>query len=83
MDYALARAGDIPPLQLMHMNIPDPRTPAGIKGMSEGGTMGAAGALMNAVNDALAQRGVRLDKPPATPARIWAALQGGAGLRRT
>jgi carbon-monoxide dehydrogenase large subunit len=65
------------------MNIPDPRTPAGIKGMSEGGTMGAAGALMNAVNDALAQRGVRLDKPPATPPRIWAALQGGAGLRRT
>jgi carbon-monoxide dehydrogenase large subunit len=43
--------------------------------MAEGGTMGGIGALMNAVNDALAQAGAHLERQPATPARIWAALQ--------
>jgi len=76
MDYAIGRAADLPALELLHRNIPDPRTPAGIKGMSEGGTMGGAGALMNAVNDALAQVGRRLARPPASPARLWAALRG-------
>ena len=78
MDYAIGRAADLPALELLHRNIPDPRTPAGIKGMSEGGTMGGAGALMNAVNDALAQVGRRLASPPASPARLWAALHGRA-----
>jgi carbon-monoxide dehydrogenase large subunit len=76
MDYAIARADDLPDFELRHHDTPSPRTPAGIKGMAEGGTMGAIGALMNAVNDALARRGARLDSQPATPARLWAALHG-------
>lgn len=76
MDYAIARAADLPFFVLSHHDTPNPRTPAGIKGMAEGGTMGGIGALMNAVNDALRQAGVRLDSQPATPAHIWAALQG-------
>ncbi len=75
MDYALARADDLPGFELLHMDTPSPRTPAGIKGMAEGGVMGAIGAVMNAVNDALAQRGARLDSQPASAARIWAALR--------
>ncbi|OYV68973.1 MAG: hypothetical protein B7Z74_08085 [Deltaproteobacteria bacterium 21-66-5] len=75
MDYALARAGDLPGFELRHMNTPTPRTPAGIKGMAEGGVLGAIGALMNAVNDALAQAGARLDAQPASPPRVWAALR--------
>ncbi len=74
MDYAMARADDLPDFQLVHCDMPTPRTPAGIKGMSEGGVMGGIGALMNAVNDALAQRGTRLEGQPASAARIWAAL---------
>lgn len=74
MDYAIARADDLPTFALRHHDTPSPRTPAGIKGMAEGGTMGAIGALMNAVNDALARAGTRLESQPATPARIWAAL---------
>ena len=77
MDYAIARADDLPAFQLVHCDMPTPRTPAGIKGMSEGGVMGAIGAVMNAVNDALAQRGTRLDGQPASAPRIWAALQAG------
>ena len=80
MDYAIARADDLPAFELLHEDRPSPGNPAGIKGMSEGGTMGGIGALLNAVNDALAQAGARLDAQPATPARIWEALQ--AALRR-
>ena len=75
MDYAIARASDLPCFEFSHHDTPSPRTPAGIKGMAEGGTMGGIGALMNAVNDALAQVGARLQSQPATPARIWAALR--------
>jgi len=75
MDYAVARADDLPAFDLLECDTPNPRAPAGIKGMAEGGTMGAIGALMNAVNDALAQVGARLDSQPTTPARIWAALR--------
>jgi carbon-monoxide dehydrogenase large subunit len=76
MDYAIARAEDLPDFELRHHDTPSPRTPAGIKGMAEGGVMGAIGAVMNAVNDALARRGAGLVSQPATPARIWAALHG-------
>ena len=75
MDYAIARAGDLPAFELSHHDTPSPGTPAGIKGMAEGGTMGGIGALMNAVNDALARAGARLESGPATPAQIWAALR--------
>jgi carbon-monoxide dehydrogenase large subunit len=79
MDYAIARADDLPGFEISHHPTPAIGIPAGIKGMAEGGTMGGIGAVMNAVNDALAQRGVRLERQPATPARIWAALRRGAG----
>jgi aerobic carbon-monoxide dehydrogenase large subunit len=82
MDYAIARADDLPEFDVAHHDTPSPRTPAGIKGMAEGGTMGGIGALMNAVNDALAQAGgggARLESQPATPARIWRALRDAAG----
>lgn len=75
MDYAIARAADLPAFDIRHHDTPSPSTPAGIKGMAEGGTMGGIGALMNAVNDALARAGARLDSQPATPQRIWQALR--------
>ncbi|MGH7084724.1 MAG: xanthine dehydrogenase family protein molybdopterin-binding subunit [Acetobacteraceae bacterium] len=81
MDYALARAEDLPAFELIRMDRPSPLTPAGIKGMAEGGALGAVGALMNAVNDALAQAGARLASQPANPERIWRALRGEASPR--
>lgn len=75
MDYAIARAADLPAFDVLHHDTPSPSTPAGIKGMAEGGTMGGIGALMNAVNDALSRAGARLDSQPATPQRIWQALR--------
>ena len=57
------------------MHTPNRRTPAGIKGMAEGGVMGAIGALTNAVNDALAPFNVWVDRQPLTPQAIRALLR--------
>jgi len=76
MDYALIRASDMPGITLLHMNTASPHTLAGIKGMAEGGVLGAVGAVMNAVNDALGQIGRRIADQPVTAERVWAALRG-------
>ena len=55
MDYAIARADDLPVIEIVPCNRPNSLTPAGLKGMSEGGVMGAIGALSNAISDALSQ----------------------------
>ena len=54
-------------------------TACGIKGVGEAGTVGALAAGMSAVMDALAQAGVESFVMPATPERVWRALQQVAG----
>ena len=66
-DYLVATAHDIPHMELIPMHTPNSATPAGIKGMAEGGVMGSIGALTNAVNDALAHLGVTVNQQPLTP----------------
>lgn len=75
-DYLLPTACEIPPIEIVAMNTPNRRTPAGLKGMSEGGVMGAIGAVCNAVNDALAPFGVWADRQPLTPDYLRALLRG-------
>ena len=57
------------------MHTPNRRTPAGIKGMAEGGVMGATGAVGNAVNDALAPFGMVASAQPFSPDRLRALLR--------
>jgi carbon-monoxide dehydrogenase large subunit len=57
---------------------PTPRNPLGVKGVGEAGTIGALPAVMNAVNDALAQMGAAQIEMPATPEKVWRALQARA-----
>ncbi|MDP3519694.1 MAG: xanthine dehydrogenase family protein molybdopterin-binding subunit [Hydrogenophaga sp.] len=66
-DYLVATAHEIPSIELIPMHTPNRATPAGIKGMAEGGVMGAIGALSNAVGDALSHLGVVVDRQPLTP----------------
>jgi carbon-monoxide dehydrogenase large subunit len=66
-DYLVATAHELPDFEILHMHTPNRSTPAGIKGMAEGGVMGAIGALMIAVNDALAPFGIVADRQPLTP----------------
>jgi carbon-monoxide dehydrogenase large subunit len=64
MDYALPKAGDVPSFEIGHLETPSPTMPGGIKGMGEGGTIGAPAALGNAVADAVAPLGVAVTALP-------------------
>src|SRR5438132_5384732 len=70
MDYALPTAGDVPSFELGHLETPSPTMPGGIKGMGEGGTIGAPAALANAVADAVAPLGVTITALPIVAERL-------------
>jgi len=78
MDYAMPRADDVPSFTLDACATPCTHNPLGVKGCGEAGAIGAPAAVMNAVHDALASRGVSHVEMPASPARVWAALQAAA-----
>ncbi len=75
MDYAMPRAGDLPMIGFATHSVPTKRNPLGMKGCGEAGTVGALGAISNAVLDALAARGVTHIDMPFTPNRVWGWLQ--------
>ncbi|PJF08758.1 xanthine dehydrogenase family protein molybdopterin-binding subunit [Pseudorhodobacter sp. MZDSW-24AT] len=75
MDYAMPRASDLPMFAFVSEPVPSVLNPLGMKGCGEAGTVGALGAISNAVRDALAVRGVQRVDMPFTPARIWHWLQ--------
>ena len=79
MDYAIARAADLPSIEIIPCNKPNRLTPAGLKGMAEGGVMGAIGALSNAICDALAPFSATAADQPFTPERLMRWIRQGAG----
>ena len=79
MDYALPRAADLPALVVdIKDDVPCQTNPLGIKGAGEAGAVGAPPAVINAVVDALSDLGVHHIDMPATPEKIWRAIQGAA-----
>src|SRR5581483_56236 len=72
MDYAVAKAGDLPPFDTGHTETPSPRTALGVKGIGESATIGSTPAIANAVLDALAPLGVQDLDVPLTPDAIRA-----------
>jgi carbon-monoxide dehydrogenase large subunit len=75
MDYQLLRAEDLPPVRLETRAVPTSVNPLGVKGVGEAGTVGSLVATINAICDALSCLGIRHIEMPATPARVWAAIQ--------
>jgi aerobic carbon-monoxide dehydrogenase large subunit len=75
MDYQMPRAADIPPVRLETRAVPTAVNPLGVKGVGEAGTVGSLVATINAICDALSPLGIRHIEMPATPARVWAAIQ--------
>jgi carbon-monoxide dehydrogenase large subunit len=75
MDYALPRADDLPTFKVSHTVTPCTHNPLGAKGCGEAGAIGAPAAVMNAVMDALAPVGVTHLDMPASPHRVWQAIQ--------
>jgi carbon-monoxide dehydrogenase large subunit len=74
MDYAMPRAADVPSFVLEDHPSPATTNPLGVKGCGEAGCAGALTSIMNAVIDALSDRGIRHVDMPLTPASIWQAL---------
>ncbi len=77
MDYAVARAEDLPPLEFARTETPSPVNPMGVKGVGEAGTIGSTPSIVNAVVDALAPFGVKHIDMPLKPEKIWRLCQGG------
>ena len=67
MDYLVPTFTDVPPIDVISIETPSPFTVGGIKGMGEGGQIAAPAAVANAVADALAPFGARVEKLPLTP----------------
>jgi carbon-monoxide dehydrogenase large subunit len=76
MDYFPPTAADLPPVELLHTEVPSPVTPFGIRGVGEVGTIPPGAAVANAICDALADFDVELSALPITPEAVWRALSG-------
>ena len=77
MDYAMPRATDISAVEVKSNPVPTKTNPLGVKGAGEAGCVGALPAVANALVDALSPLGVRHIEMPATPERLWRAMQNG------
>jgi aerobic carbon-monoxide dehydrogenase large subunit len=75
MDYGMPRADDFCNFDISANVVPTGRNPLGVKGVGEAGTVGAMPAVMNAINDALNRAGAPAIEMPATPQKVWNALQ--------
>ena len=75
MDYAMPRASDLPSYRTELSEIPSVTHPLGIRPAGEGGTVPALAVIINAIVDALSDLGVRHIEMPATPERVWKAIQ--------
>jgi carbon-monoxide dehydrogenase large subunit len=73
MDYTMPRAHDFPSFKLGFTETKCPSNPLGVKGCGEAGAIAAPAAVMNAITDAL---GVRDLPMPASPHRVWKAMNG-------
>jgi aerobic carbon-monoxide dehydrogenase large subunit len=78
-DYPFVSATELPSFELVPMATPTPINPLGAKGVGEAGTIGSTPAVQNAVVDAVAHLGVRHIDMPATPMRVWRAVQQAQG----
>ncbi len=72
MDYTMPRADDVPSFKVGFIETPCPHNPLGAKGCGEAGAIAAPAALINAITDAI---GVDHLDMPATPEKVWRAIQ--------
>jgi aerobic carbon-monoxide dehydrogenase large subunit len=75
MDYAMPRAGDIPPMTVGDHPVPAKSNPLGTKGCGEAGCAGSLSTIVNAVLDALSEYGIKHINMPLTSERVWRAIR--------
>jgi carbon-monoxide dehydrogenase large subunit len=76
MEYALPKAANVPPIEVVSLCTPSPFTPLGMKGVGEGGAIAPGACLANAVSDALAPLGVAVNATPMTPESVLQLIHG-------
>jgi len=76
MDYALPRSDEIPPVEIDHLETPSPLNPLGAKGVGESGVLPVAAVVASAVEDALSEHDVRIDRMPLTTETLRRLLWG-------
>ena len=76
MDYAMPRAADAPDFSIENRSVPCKTNRLGVKGCGEAGCAGALPSIMNAVVDALSEKGITHIDMPVTPEKVWRALNG-------
>ena len=77
LDYLVPDATGVPILAVAHLETPSPLNPLGIKGVGEAGAISPPAAIANAIEDALAGLGARVDRVPVTPRRLFEQLHTG------
>jgi aerobic carbon-monoxide dehydrogenase large subunit len=75
-DYLLPGSTEVPKIELTFAEYPSPLNPLGVKGVGESGCVPAAGAIVSAIESALAPFGVWIAEYPVTPARLFKLLEG-------
>jgi aerobic carbon-monoxide dehydrogenase large subunit len=75
MDYQIPRATDLPDLDVVLSGVATDANPLGVKGSGQAGAISAPPTVVNAILDALAPLGVRHIDMPATPERVWRAIE--------
>jgi carbon-monoxide dehydrogenase large subunit len=75
MDYAMPRAHNTPNFDVISHPVPATTNPLGVKGCGEAGCAGSLTSIMNAVVDALSEYGIKHIDMPASPSRVWQAIQ--------
>src|SRR5437764_12561469 len=81
-DYLLPSSDVVPLIEIHHMESPTPLNPLGVKGAAESGTIGAPGAIVSAIEDALRPLRVRITDLPVTPERLVALIGAAGGENR-
>jgi 2-furoyl-CoA dehydrogenase large subunit len=74
MDYLVPTASEAPQIEIAHVVSPSPLTPLGSKGLGESSSMTVPAVIANAVSDALAPLGIRINELPMTPSNLWKAI---------
>jgi carbon-monoxide dehydrogenase large subunit len=75
VNYMVPSAAELPSYELGRTETPSPSNPLGVKGVGETGTIASTAAVMNAVVDALSAYGITNLEMPATPERVWRAIE--------
>ncbi len=79
VDYMIPGAPELPNFTLDRTVTPSPSNPLGVKGVGEAGTIGAPPAVINSIVDALSPMGIKHIDMPASPMRVWKAIQNAQG----